>query len=1141
MTIPTPAYGCPVINAIVDATDVIEEYDEDGEAHADLSWDFSLGRQCFELYPEDPKPNPNFWEEPHNAGEPVALAIGLINHKSYSASLVRTRFEVSGPQINGWLDLGFVNTTNVSRSCFRCETSSDISPHEVALPNSFVFPDVGTYQVRMTADWDSRYEECREDNNVMIVDVTITSSPDYRTLSKYIAPSLLNPEIGEPITIDVTYQNIGASNIVDSVDVLVKVDDLPHQKVRSKGLLSSSTYTVHFSNQWASMKEGLHVIRAIVDPDRKMTETNEFNNEATRSFVVGKAADLYFQVFTLSNSFPLIGEQITINARIGNRGALASESDLQFFYLNDNNDTVFIDSKHISVNGRDSITVSIPWSVLDNSTTLIGRLTNFNILQIRYDDKEATAFLDNIGVALTSKDACYGGADGSLTASMLGGNAPFAFNWSNGKSGNIMLAPPGTYMVTVVDAAGVARFKEGKIKGKHAPSFYEDADGDGFGNPNSIIEDCEQPIGYVTDFTDCDDRNLNVFPGAKEVCNEIDDNCNGEIDEGVKSTFYIDEDADGFGNPDVFVEVCTIPNGYVTNNLDCNDAVYGAHPGGIEICNGIDDDCDDLVDEGLLITFYRDADGDGFGNPNATTQDCTAPAGFVIDNTDCNDDPNQHGAIINPAANEICNGLDDNCNGQIDENVLLPFYRDADGDGYGNPAVSKLACSAPMGYVSNNTDCNDLNGSIHPAETEICNGIDDNCNGLTDDSDPEISGQSSWFEDSDGDGYGNPNSIRLSCNQPGGFVIDNTDCNDDNVNVYPQSTEICNGIDDNCDGLIDENVILTIFQDADGDGFGNPNMAAHACTITAGYVANNNDCNDNNPAVYPGATEACNGMDDNCNGTIDEGCGGGCAMTVNAGPDEWSYFGYSADQTIIHTAVITGGTAPFTYKWTLNRPLKCNVTKASGDELFSGGTCQNTTCPNNSIETTLSANPSCTGSATINAMLLEEAIACISVTDKNGCIATDCFKIIAEDARCYAGNSPNHKVWICHKTNSQKNPWQQICVDDNAVASHLAHGDYVGKCNLNDRENHEENIIDDLIVYPNPAHDKLNVQLNSSKQVECVFQLVDMTGRVVILKRNTIKRGSNLLELDLKDYSKGIYILSVMGSEGSRHLRVVVE
>lgn len=164
------------------------------------------------------------------------------------------------------------------------------------------------------------------------------------------------------------------------------------------------------------------------------------------------------------------------------------------------------------------------------------------------------------------------------------------------------------------------------------------------------------------------------------------------------------------------------------------DDVEVVNNGSAEICNGLDDDCNGLTDDGLLFTsFYADADGDGYGDPSALNSSCqgTLP-GYVTNNTDCNDG----NALVNPGATEICSNLvDDNCDGQTDENcVTYTYYEDVDTDGYGNPgaSITSLNPIPPSGYVADNTDCNDANIAVNPGATEICNGLDDNCDGVTD-------------------------------------------------------------------------------------------------------------------------------------------------------------------------------------------------------------------------------------------------------------------------------------------------------------------------------------------------------------------------------------------------------------------------
>jgi hypothetical protein len=130
-----------------------------------------------------------------------------------------------------------------------------------------------------------------------------------------------------------------------------------------------------------------------------------------------------------------------------------------------------------------------------------------------------------------------------------------------------------------------------------------------------------------------------------------------------------------------------------------------------------------------------------------------------------------------------------------------------------------------------------------------------------------------WYQDNDGDGYGSLVTM-FSCTAPSGYVAIGGDCNDNNADISPGTDEICNGIDDNCNGQVDEGLSLSWFYpDQDGDGYGSVSSGLFTCDLPVGYVTNNSDCNDNCANCYPGASEIADGLDNNCNGAVDEGFG----------------------------------------------------------------------------------------------------------------------------------------------------------------------------------------------------------------------------------------------------------------------------
>ena len=132
------------------------------------------------------------------------------------------------------------------------------------------------------------------------------------------------------------------------------------------------------------------------------------------------------------------------------------------------------------------------------------------------------------------------------------------------------------------------------------------------------------------------------------------------------------------------------------------------------------------------------------------------------------------------------------------------WYQDADGDGHGSLFINQRQCDQPSGYVEDNTDCNDSEPNTHPGLAEVCDFIDNDCDGAVDEADAVDA--VSYYFDADGDGYGNIDGLTLACplNQPGNHVTNAEDCNDTDPGQNPAALEQCNGEDDDCDGSTDE-------------------------------------------------------------------------------------------------------------------------------------------------------------------------------------------------------------------------------------------------------------------------------------------------------------------------------------------------
>ncbi|MCK6503867.1 hypothetical protein L6R53_10785 [Myxococcota bacterium] len=214
----------------------------------------------------------------------------------------------------------------------------------------------------------------------------------------------------------------------------------------------------------------------------------------------------------------------------------------------------------------------------------------------------------------------------------------------------------------------------GEIDGADAvdvKTWYEDLDLDGYGVTDLVIVSCQEPKDYVLLSGDCDDTDDAIHPGAAEVCDEVDNDCDAltdDADPGLQtasaSAWYPDTDLDGYGDYSAYTLACVQPEGAVDVGGDCDDGDPAVSPAAPEYCDGLDNNCRDGVDEEGAVdasTWYADADEDDWGVEDETVQACDEPEGYAADPGDCEDGDE----AVNPDAQEVCNdGVDNDCDGQ---------------------------------------------------------------------------------------------------------------------------------------------------------------------------------------------------------------------------------------------------------------------------------------------------------------------------------------------------------------------------------------------------------------------------------------------------------------------------------------------
>jgi hypothetical protein len=417
-------------------------------------------------------------------------------------------------------------------------------------------------------------------------------------------------------------------------------------------------------------------------------------------------------------------------------------------------------------------------------------------------------------------------------------------------------------------------------------------------SPDEIDDDGD---GFTEIEGDCDDETPLINPDAEEICDGIDNDCNTLVDDNASdmSTFYLDEDNDGFGVNES-LDACDEPDGYADNNDDCDDSTDAVNPEALEICDGLDNDCDAAIDDqdsginpDLLTTFYADVDGDNYGDPDGNMELCEIAEGYVTNAQDCDDNED----TIHPDADEVCDGLDNNCNSLVDEldpdliaTELISWFIDADGDGYGDENTMVEQCSPPTGYVDNDSDCDDLQDETFPGAAELESTLD--CMADADlDGYGDVTDSGCCYDiemtDSYGDGW-NGGAVELNIDGTFSSSFTNEDL-DSALGTETQIDSFCISGGSSFtlewnEGQYDYEVSFEV-TDSSGTSIlseSSPTVGslyAGTCSASVGAVVSGIDCNDADADIFPGAvleasaTECMIDEDQDGYGDMDPGAG----------------------------------------------------------------------------------------------------------------------------------------------------------------------------------------------------------------------------------------------------------------------------
>ncbi len=433
------------------------------------------------------------------------------------------------------------------------------------------------------------------------------------------------------------------------------------------------------------------------------------------------------------------------------------------------------------------------------------------------------------------------------------------------------------------------------------------------------------------------------------------------------------------------------------------------------------------------------------------------------------------------------------------------FNQDVDSDGYGDANTSSTGAVAcpPKGYVANNTDCDDNSSSVNPTAV--------------------------WYLDADNDGYYTGSGV-TSCTSPGaGYkytgLSGGNDCNDNNAAVNPTTVW---------------------YLDADNDTYYTGSGVTSCTSPGAGYkytgLSGGNDCNDNNTA----AIEVCDGVDNNCNGQVDEGFTNtdGDALADCVDPDDDNDGVLDVND---------------------NCPLIANSNQLDTDNDGQGDVCDtdddndgvldvNDNCPlianSNQLDTDHDGQGDVCDTDDDNDGVADAQDNCPLVANTNqadfdrdgignACDTDDDNDGVPDAYDCAPLDKKNNKWLVCHKG-------QTICIDKKDINYHLGHGDKLGVCGTAARASgiQQQNLVPSsaaLVVYPNPNQGQFALQLHHTKATKAEVVIADAKGVIVERRQVQLTEGKQTLSFNLGNKATGLYIVKVISEDGVQTTKVLVQ